>query len=200
MTTEGIKPQIEKVKAIHKMKPPTTQKVVREFLGMVGYYRKFINRLVDAARPLTKLTRKDCKFNWAEECQIGFEYLRTCLTQPPILKYPDPNKCYVVFTDASDHTAAAVLTQEYLDDNGQMKEMPIAYLSAQFSDTQFKWSTVVKECFTICMAIKKWRLYLEDAEILLKSDAKSLQKFLNGRTDSLKLDRWSLELQGRILW
>ena len=115
----------------------------------------------------------------------------------PILKYPDPNKHYAVFTDASDQATAAVLTQEYLDDNGQMKEMPIAYLSAQFSDTQFKWSTVVKEGFAIYMAIKKWRHYLEDVEILLKSDTKSLQKFLNGKTDNLKLDRWSLELQGR---
>ena len=92
---------------------------------MVGYYRKFINRFADVARPLTKITRKDCKFNWAKECQIGFEYLGTCLTQSPILKYPDLNKCYVVFTDASDQAAAAVLTQEYQDDNGQMKEMPI---------------------------------------------------------------------------
>ena len=64
LTTEGIKPQIEKVKAIHGMRPPTTQRGVREFLGKVGYYRKFINRFADAARPLTKLTRKDCKFNW----------------------------------------------------------------------------------------------------------------------------------------
>ena len=138
-----------------------------------------------------------CKFNWAEECQIGFEYLRTCLTQSPILKYPDPNKCYVVFNDASNQVAAAVLTQEYLDDNGQMKDMPIAYLSAQFSDSQFKWSTVVKEGFAIYMLITKWRHYLEEAEILLKSNAKSLQKFLNGKTDNIKLDRWSLELQGR---
>ena len=193
----SLKPQIEKVKAIHEMKLPKTPKGVREFLGMEGYYRKFINQFADAARPLTKLTRKYCKFNWAEECQIGFEYLRTCLTQSPILKYPDPNKCYVVFTDASDQAAAAVLTQEYLDDNGQNKEMPIAYLSAQFSDSQFKWSTVVIEGFAIYIAIKKWRHYLEDAEILLKSDAKLLQKFLNGKTDNLKLDRWSLELQGR---
>ena len=171
LITEGIKPLIEKVKAIHEMKPPMTQKGVREFLGRVGYYRKFINSFADAARTLTKLTRKYCKFNWAEECQIGFEYLRTCLTQSPILKYPDPNKPYVVFTDASDQAAAAVLPQEYLDDNGQMKEMPTAYLSAKFSNTQFKWSTVVKECFAIYMAIKKCRHYLEDAEILLKNDA-----------------------------
>ena len=59
------------------------------------------------------------------------------------------------------------------DDDNEIKEMPIAYLSAQFSDTHFKWSTVVKEGYAIYYAIKKWRHYLEDAEILLKSDAKS---------------------------
>ena len=75
--------------------------------------------------------------------------------------------------------------------------MPVAYLSTQFNDTQFKWGTVVKEGFAIYHAIKKWRHYLEDAEVLLKSDAKSLQEFLNGKTNNLKLDRWSLELQGR---
>ena len=63
--------------------------------------------------------------------------------------------------------------------------MPIAYLSAQYSDTQYKWSTVVKEGY----AIMERRYYLEDAEILLKSDAESLWKLLNGRTDNLKLDR-----------
>ena len=79
-----------------------------------------------------------------------------------------------MFTDASDQAAAAVLTQEYADNDGKVKEMHIACLSAQFSDTQFKWSTVVKESYAIYYAIKKWRHYLEDAKILLKSDAKSL--------------------------
>ena len=65
-----------------------------------------------------------------------------------------------MFTDASDQTAAAVLTQEYADNVGEVKEMPIAYLSAQFSDTQFKWSTVVKEGYAIYYAIEKWRHYL----------------------------------------
>ena len=110
---------------------------------MVGYYRKFINRFADATRPMTKLTRKGVKFEWTEECQTGFEYLKACLTEAPILKYPDPSKWYVVFTDASDQAAAAILTQEYTED-GETKEMPIAYLFMQFSDTQFKWITAVK--------------------------------------------------------
>ena len=184
-------------RAISEMKPPTNQKGVREFLGMVGYYRKFISRFTDAARPMNKLTRKDTKFEWPDDSQSGFEYLKMCLTESPILKYPNPQKRYVVFTDGSDQAAATVLIKEYKDDDNEIKEMPIAFLSAHFSDTQFKWSTVVKEGYAIYYAINKWRHYLEDAEILLKSDAKSLQKFLNGRTENLKLDRWSLELQGR---
>ena len=100
-------------------------------------------------------------------------------------------KRYVIFTDASDQAAAGVLCQEYTDIDGKTIELPIAYLSAQFSDTQFKWSTVVKEGYAIYYCIKKWRPYLEDAQILLKSDAKSLERFLEGRTNNLKLDRWS---------
>ena len=96
LTTNGIKPQSEKIKAISELKLSKNQKGVREFLGMVVYYRKFINRFADTARPMTKLTRKGVKFEWTDECQIGFDYLKTCLTEAPILKYPDPSERYVV--------------------------------------------------------------------------------------------------------
>ena len=122
---------------------------------MVSYYRKFISKLADAARPMTKLTRKGIKFEWTEVCQTGFNYLKTCLNEAPILKYPNPSKRCAVFTDASDQVAAVVLTQEYSDEDGGIKEMPVAYHSAQFSDTQFKWSTVVKKGYAIYYAIKK---------------------------------------------
>ena len=117
---------------------------------MVGYYRKFINRFADAARPITRLTRRDVKFEWSKDCQIGFEYLKYSLTKDPILKYPDPLKRYVLFTDASDQEAGAVLTQEYPDNDGKFVQIPIAYLSAQFSDSQFKWCTIVKEGYAWC--------------------------------------------------
>ena len=135
LTTDDIKPQTEKIKAISEIKSPTNQKEAREFLGMVGYYRKFISRFADAARPMTKFTRKDTKFEWSDDCQPGFEYWKTCLTESPILKYPNLQKRYVVFTDASDQAVAAVLTHEYKDDDNEIKEIPIAYLSAQFSGT-----------------------------------------------------------------
>ena len=107
------------------MKPARNQKCVREFLGMVAYYRKFINRFADAARPMTKLTRKGVKFKWTEECQTGFEYLKMCLTEALILKYPDPSKRYVVFMDASDQAATAVLTQEFTSKDVDTKKCPL---------------------------------------------------------------------------
>ena len=111
LTTIGIKLQPEKIKAISEMKPPKNQKGVREFLRMVGFYQKFINRFADATRLMTELTRKGIKFEWTDECKVGFDYLKTCLTEAPILKYPDPSKRYVVFTDALDQAATAILTQ-----------------------------------------------------------------------------------------
>ena len=155
LTTDGIKPHTEKIKAICDMKPPTNQKRCQRIFGMVGYYRKFINRFADAARPMTKLTRKGTKLSLSEDGQAGFDYLKTCLTKDPIFKYSDPQKRYVEFTDTSDQAAAAVLIQGYAENDGEVKEMPIAYLYVQFSDTQFKWSTVVKEGYAIYDAIKK---------------------------------------------
>ena len=154
---------------------------------------KTFNRTTQTDERLTGL----CIICAYRETPINWEKVVNTFAGAPILKYPNPHKRYVVFTDASDQAAAAVLTEEYSDENAEVKEMPIAYLSAQFPGTQFNWSTIVKEGYAIYYAIKKWRHYLDDADILLKSDAKPLEKFLHGRTDNHKLDRWSLELQGR---
>ena len=81
--------------------------------------------------------------------------MKTCLTKSSILKYPNPQKRYVVFTDASDQATASILTQVYKGDDNEIKEMAIAYLSAQFSDTQFKWSTVVIESYANHHSITK---------------------------------------------
>ena len=95
------------------MPPPTTQKEVRQFLGLAGYYRIFVPKYSDIARPLTDLTKKDTQFNWTERCQQTFDILKELLSKEPILKYPDPNKQYTLFTDATKYAWACVLTQEY---------------------------------------------------------------------------------------
>ena len=113
LTTDGIKPWNEKVKAISEMKPPTNQKRSQRIFQH--------GRKLQEVQKQTELIRKECKFEWSEDCQSGFEYLKTCLTESTILRYPNHQKRYGVFTDASDQAAAAVLTQEYNID-GEIKK------------------------------------------------------------------------------
>ena len=94
------------------MPPPKTPKEVKQFLGLIGYYHKFVPRFSDLAWPLNALTRKDVIFEWTPVCQESFEMLKASLMKEPILTYPDPSLPYVLFTDASKYAWACVLTQE----------------------------------------------------------------------------------------
>ena len=108
---EGITPLPEKLASIKRMFPPKTPKEVKQFLGLIGYYRKFVPRFSDIARPINALTSKDIEFKWTQQCQDSFELLKTRLMTDPILTYPDPNHPYVSFTDFSKYAWACVLTR-----------------------------------------------------------------------------------------
>ena len=107
---KGITPLPEKLDSIQKMLPPRTPKEVKQFLGLIAYYRKFVPRFSDLARPLNALTQKNIEFEWTQVCQESFELLKTSLMTEPILTYPDPNLPYILFTDASKYAWACVLT------------------------------------------------------------------------------------------
>ena len=105
----GIKPDPEKVKVIRAMLPPENVKGVHSFLGMISYYHHFIPKFSEIAIPLIKLTKKFAKFEWTTECQSAFEVLKNSLSTIPVLGYPDVNKPYVLYTDASDNCIGACL-------------------------------------------------------------------------------------------
>ena len=100
LSATGIRPLPSKTQAIQHMNPPTTPKQVRAFLGLVGYYRKFIKGFAKVAKPLTLLTRQQVKFEWTSDHQTAFEHLKNAIVQAPILHYPNPNKTYIMYTDA----------------------------------------------------------------------------------------------------
>ena len=148
---DGIEPLPEKLEAVENMPPPKTPKEVRQFLGLIRYYRKFVPKFADIARPLTNLTKQDVKFDWTEKCQKTFQLLKDMLLKEPVLKYPDPSKPYTLFTDASKYAWACVLTQEYEHEfEGKKKNIlhPITYVSGLFKGSQVNWATLTKE--SIC--------------------------------------------------
>ena len=187
----------EKLESITKMPAPTTPKEIKQFLGLVGYYRKFIPRFTDIARPMTNLTKQDVPFEWTIRCQASFEMLKEALITSPILKYPDPNKAYTLFTDASKHAWACVLTQEYQHEkDGKIFKInhPIAFTSGLFKGSQLNWAALTKEAFAIYSSIKKLSYYLEDADIILRSDHLPLRKFLQKNTLNSKVNNMAVEI------
>ena len=194
---KGIKPLPEKLESIKKMPAPTTPKKIKQFLGLVGYYRKFIPRFADIARPMTNMTKQDIPFEWTVQCQASFEMPKEALITSPILKYPDPNKAYTLFTDASKHAWACVLTREYqYEKDGKTFRInhPITFVSGLFKGSQLNWAALTKVAFAIYSFIKKLSYYLEDADIILRSDHLPLKKFLQKNTLNSKVNNWAVEI------
>ena len=192
ISADGIQPLPEKLESIAKMPAPRNPKEVKQFLGLVGYYRKFIPRFADISRVLTHLTKKDVEFKWTPECENCFQILKEFLQQAPILRYPDPKASYTLYTDASKYAYAGVLTQH---NNGT--DHPITYVSGLFSGSQLNWVTLTKEAYAIYMSVKKLSFYIDTAKITVRSDHLPLKKFLEKNTLNSKVNNWAVELESQ---
>ena len=192
ISADGIQPLPEKLESIAKMPAPRNPKEVKQFLGLVGYYRKFVPRFADISRVLTHLTKKDVEFKWTPEYKNCFQILKEFLQQAPILRYPDPQASYTLYTDASKYAYAGVLTQH---NNGT--DHPITYVSRLFCGSQLNWATLTKEAYAIYMSVKKLSFYIDTAKITVRSDHLPLKKFLEKNTLNSKVNNWAVELESQ---
>ena len=192
ISDEGIQPLLEKLESIAKMPTPKNAKQVKQFLGLIGYYRKFVPRFADISRILTKLTRKDQEFKWTPECDKCFHMLKDYLQEAPILRYPDPAASYILYTDASKYAYAGVLTQRQDD-----TDHPVVYVSGLFRGSQLNWAALTKEAYAIYMSVKKLSFYLDSAHITVRSDHLPLKRFLEKNTLNAKVNNWAVELESQ---
>lgn len=144
---------------------PTTVKEVRAFLGLCSYYRRFVKDFGLIAKPLHKLTNKDVKFKWTDECQVAFDKLKLALTSAPILTFPDFNEPFILDTDASDSAIGAVLSQ-----NQGGAEKVIAYASRTLSKSERKYCVTKKELLAVVSFVKYFRHYLYGRKFLIRTD------------------------------
>ena len=191
ISEEGIKPDQKKVEAIRSLPVPTCVREVRSFIGMCSYYRRFIPNFSQIAEPIIALTRKYAHFKWSDTHQKAFDYLKDSLTAVPLLVYPDSNKPYVLYTDASDTCIGACLTQECDGD-----EKPLYYLSHKLSRSQCKWSVVEKEAFAIHFGLQKLDYYLHNAQFVIRTDHKPLKFLLESPMQNKKIQLWALSMSG----
>ena len=198
ISPEGISPLPNKLDCIQHMPAPKNAKEIKQFLRLTGYYRKFVPRFADISRPLTTLTKKDKKFKWTPTCQRSFDLLKETLCGEAVLKYADTSKPYTLYTDASKFGWARVLTQSHttvIDGKSTTTDYPVAFVSGLFRGNQLNWAALMKEAFAIYMSVKKISFYLTDAQILLRSDHRPMEKFLQKNTLNSKVNNWAMELE-----
>ena len=200
INVKGISPDPAKEEAIKSLPTPTCVREVRSFIGMCSYYRRFIPNFSEIAEPIIALTRKYARFTWSDQCQNGFDYLKQSLTVVPLLAYPDPNKPYTLYTDASNSCIGACLTQEMDSEEvflpNVKNEKPIYCLSHKLSKTQCKWSTIEKEAFAIHYSLQKLDYYLHNAKFTIKTDQRPLKYLLESPMQNKKIQLWALGIAG----
>ncbi|KAF5817053.1 putative nucleotidyltransferase, Ribonuclease H [Helianthus annuus] len=160
ISKHGVSTYPTKIEAVVKWLVPTTVKQLRGFLGLTGYYRRFISSYGSLAKPLTQLLQKDA-FKWSPEAQQAFESLKTALCNAPVLALPDWSQEFVVETDASSQGLGAVLMQ---------RNHPIAFVSKPLSARQCSLSVYEKELLAILLAVKHWHQYLILNHFTIKTD------------------------------
>lgn len=187
-----IRPQQDKVEAVQNCQRPQTKKAVRSFLGLVGWYRKFIPDFASRAAPLTDLTRKDAnpKVQWGEEQERAFADLKGALCKGPVLQSPDFTKPFTVHTDASGVGIGAVLLQGEGED-----QRPVAFISRKLFPRETRYAAVELECLAVKFALDSFKYYLLGGHFTLETDHRALQWLGRMKDTNARITRWFLALQ-----
>ena len=187
ISSAGISPNPEKVKAVQDFRVPTNVRAVREFLGIAGYYRRFIHNFAKIAGSLHALTRQQVPFVWTPQCQQAFERLKELLVSPPVLAYPCFSRPFVLHTDASGQGLGAVLEQEQED--GQLH--PVAYASRTLSKHESRYGITDLEALGVVWSAKHFRAYLLGHKCVVYTDHAPLKAMLKAKHTTGKLARWA---------
>ncbi|KAF7642354.1 hypothetical protein LDENG_00259510 [Lucifuga dentata] len=170
ISATGVEVDAEKPKAVQDFLIPCNIKELQRFLGMAGWYHRFVPNFSQLSEPLNVLKRKGAKFIWTPQCQAAFDVLKTHLVSPPILGHPDFNLPFIVYVDASDVGLGAVLSQQ----TGLGSEQVLAFASRTLSPAEHNYSTTKQECLAVVWALEKWRYYLEGRHFTVVTDHSSL--------------------------
>ena len=164
-----------------KWERPKSVTEVRIFLGLAGYYRRFVEGFSKRVRPLTQLTRKDQPFSWTDKCEECFEEMKRCLTTAPVLAIADTTKKFEVYYDASYQGLGCILMQE---------KRPVAYASRQLKVHERNYPTHDLELAAVVFALKSWRHYLYGSQFQVYSDHKSLKYLFEQKELNMRQRRW----------
>ncbi|MCG8032936.1 MAG: DDE-type integrase/transposase/recombinase, partial [Candidatus Thiodiazotropha taylori] len=185
ISDEGVATDPEKIKAVQEWPVPINQTEVRSFLGLCGYYRRFIKGFSEIAKPLHTLTEKGRPFIWTDDHQIAFEKLKQHLTEAPILVFPDFTKDFILDTDASGTSIGAVLSQKI-----DGKERVVCFGSRTLSKSERQYSVTRKEMLSVVYFMKRFKHYLLGRRFLIRTDHSALKSLMKTKDPEGQTARW----------
>ncbi len=188
---EGVKTDPSKVSAVCDFPVPQSLKDLQRFIGLAGWYHRFIPKFSEKAVSLHALKQKNATWVWTDECQTAFDTIKQDLTNAPVLIPPDLSKSFKVQTDASEFGLGAVLTQDL-----EGEEHVVAYASRLLRGPEKAYSVSEKECLAVIWAVEKWRTYLEGRPFEVITDHSALTWVFQHPKLSSRLTRWTIRLQG----
>lgn len=188
-----IKMSPSKVQAIMDIGPCKTKNGIRAILGMAGYYRMYFSNFAEITNCFTELLKKNMpeRIKWEQKHSDALEEIKRVLMNKPVLVAPDHNKDYIMQTDATQNSVAAVLSQ--LDDNGQ--ERVVAYASRRLLPRERNYSVMEKECLGILFGVQKWNTWVYGKKVVVQSDHRSLQWLDSIAKSNARMARWNLIFQ-----
>jgi len=186
ISKHGVATDPKKIEAMLNWPIPKTIKHLRGFLGLTGYYHKFIRNYGLLSKPLSDLLRKD-SFHWSVAAQLAFDNLKQAMSQAPVLSLSDFSKPFIVETDASQFGIGAVLMQD---------KQPLAFLSQKLGPKNQGLSTYEKELQALITAVTKWRHYLIGSPFVIKTDQINLKNLLEQRINTAMQHRGLSKLLG----
>jgi hypothetical protein len=184
ISAAGVAMDAAKVEAVSSWPAPHSARGLWGFLGLAGYYRKFIRDFGVIAAPLTRLLRRDA-FAWDDDTQTAFQQLKTALTTGPVLQMPDFEKTFVVDCDASGTGFGAVLHQG---------AGPVAFFSRPFAARHLKLAAYERELIGLVQAVRHWRPYLWGRHFAVRTDHYSLKYLLDQRLSTVPQHEWLSKL------
>ena len=190
VSKDGLHPDESKVIAVLNFPVPQDLTQLRSFLGLIGYYRRFVQDFSLHAEPLYRLGKKNVPYVWGPEQEKAFSYMKALLTSHPVWQFPDFSLPFYIQSDASDKGFSAVL--------GQMRngsEVVVAYASKAIAPNKAKWSTIEKEAYAIVWSVKFFRHYLYGRTFTIFTDHNPLKWLFTFKTPEGRLARWTETLK-----
>jgi hypothetical protein len=187
-----LKPEAQKVKKILALEIPKSKRQIRALMGLISYYRRYVQNFAAVTKPLTDLIKSGAhkRIIWTKDCADALRVVQQVLSSSPVLVLPDISRPFTVRTDASSFGIGAVLFQTH---NGDLH--PVTCVSRKLLDRETRYSTIERECLAIVWALTKLSKYLWGRKFDLETDHKPLVYLRSSQFKNSRITRWALALQ-----